>query len=174
VLLARGDLDAAEERYRGVEKIFRKPAPAEVWMLWRYGQHMLHSYGELHLKRGDAQKAEEFARECIAMAERSSALKNVGKGRRLLGQTLSAQGKPDEAERELRAALEVAREIGNPTQLWKTWAALGDVLTGDDAQSAYRQATAVIEGVAAGLSDEVMRTTFLASQQVSDVRAKVR
>src|SRR5581483_8854329 len=158
ILQARGDLDAAEKEYSGVEKIFRNPAPHEVWMLWRYGQHMLHSYGELHLKRGKTEKAAAFARECIAIAERSSSLKNVVKGRRLLGQALAADDKPDEAERELRAALDVAREIGNPTQLWKTLDALGDVLAAagrnDEASDARREAIAVIDGVASSLQDD--------------------
>jgi tetratricopeptide (TPR) repeat protein len=176
ILVAQGRLDEAEEHFQRVEKIFRDPKPAETWMLWRYGQHMLHSYGELLLKRGDVSRAESFARECIEMATRSNALKNIVKGRRLLGQALAAEGKPDEAERELRAALAVAREIANPPQLWKTLDALGDVLSAggrhDEASAVREEAVGVIDGVAASLSDDATRATFLGSAAVVAVRAK--
>ncbi len=176
VLVARGDLEGAEEQFKKVEKIYRNPAPEERWMLWRYGQHMLHSYGELLLARGDVERATAFARECIEMAERSSALKNAIKGRRLLGQALAADGKLDLAEAELRTALDVARRVANPTQLWKTLGALGDVLNAmdrpDHARDAYEEAASVIDGVAASLQDESLRETFLGSRYASEVRAK--
>ena len=164
VLVARDELDAAEEQFKKVEAIFRNPAPADHWMLWRYSQHLLHSYGELHLKRGNTEKSLEFGRECLAMAERSSARKNVIKARRLIGETLAANGDLEAAAVELQEALAVARTVGNPTQLWKTLAALGE----------FDEANAVIERIAASLSDDAMRETFLGSRYVSEVRAKAR
>ncbi|MGI8549311.1 MAG: hypothetical protein ACR2PL_00740 [Dehalococcoidia bacterium] len=40
----------------------------------------------------------------------------------------------------------------------------------EDALAAYQEAFAVIEGVAAGLTDESLRQTFLDSEQVRSIR----
>jgi tetratricopeptide (TPR) repeat protein len=175
-LLALGRLDEAEEQFKQVEQVARNPRPRDRWMLWRYSQHMFHSYGELWLARGDHDKALSYADECLALAEQSDSKKNIVKGRRLRGQALLAQGKLAEAEKELATALEIAKEIGNPPQLWKTHAALDDLRQSqgqpDEARQAYRDAIAVIEGVAADLEDEPLRETFLGSDHVQEIRAR--
>ena len=173
-LLALGRLDEAEEQFRTVEQVVRNPRPQDRWMLWRYSQHFFHSYGELWLARGDYDKALAYADECLALAEPSRSKKNVVKGRRLRGQLFLAQGKLAEAEKELATALEIAQQVGNPPQLWKTQAALGDLRRAqgrlDDARQAYRDAFAVIERVAARLSDESLRETLLGSEHVQGIR----
>ena len=157
-----------------VERVARNPRPPELWMLWRYSQHLFHSYGELWLARGDYSKGLAYADECVALAEESDSKKNVVKGRRLRGQALLAQDKLQEAERELAAALEIAKEIGNPPQLWKTHAAIGALRLAqgrpDEARAAYRDALSVIDDVAAKLEDESLRETFLSSEHVQSIR----
>ena len=175
-LAALGRLDEAEEQYRAVEQVVRHPPDA--WMLWRYAQHLFHSYGELWLTRGDAANALAYADECLQLAEQTNSRKNIVKGRRLRGQALLARGGLAEAERELMHALELAREVGNPPQLWKTHVALGDLRTAqgqpDEARASYGAALAVIEGVAAGLEDAELRDTFLNSAHVQQVRRLAR
>ena len=177
-LLALGRLDEAEEHFRTVERVVRNPSPPERWALWLYSQHFFHSYGELWLARGDYDRALSYADECVELAESTDRPKNAVKGRRLRGQALLAQGKLAEAEKELATALEVAREIDNPPQLWKTHAALGDLRQAqnrrDDARQAYRDALSVIDGVAAGLEDESLKETFLTSDHVQGIRAHSR
>ena len=167
-LLALGQPDAAAEQFRIVERIVRHPRPTDHWMLWSYAQHLLHSFGELWLVRGDAQTALAYADECVQRAEATGRRKYVVKGRRLRGQAHLARGNLDAAEQELTAALLVATELGNPPQRWKTHAAIGDLHAArgrpDDARRAYRAALAVVDRVAAGLTDESvrsLRTTFL-------------
>ena len=175
-LIAQGRLDEAEEHLIGVERIVRDPAPEERWMLWRYAQHMLHSYGEVHVLRGDIERARAFAEECIARATKSGTKKNIAKGQRLLGQALAAGGDHSAAADAIRVAIDIAGETGNPTQLWKSWAALGDVRTssgdGAGAAEAYGEALRVIDGVASGLADDELRETFLGSQAVRTIRAR--
>jgi len=175
-LLALGRLDEAEEQFKQVERVARNPQPEERWMLWRYSQHMFHSYGELWLARGDAQKALSYADECLNLAEQSESRKNIVKGRHLRGQALLAQRKPAEAETEIDIALGIAKEIGNPPQLWKTLVALGDLRKAQgrpqEALAAYREALTVIDSVAAGLTDESLRDSFLSSPHVEGIRAK--
>ena len=173
-LLALGRLDEAEQQFQIVERVARQPQPHEYAMLWRYSQHLFHSYGELWLARGDLERAFAYAGECLALAESSDSKKNIVKARRLRGQVLLAQGKRAEAAQEIEAALTVARQVGNPPQLWKTLAALGDLLQaqgrGDEAGQAYREALQIIESVAAALDDPSLRDTFLASDHVDRIR----
>ena len=171
-LLAQGRLDEAEQHFRAVETVVRDPKV--VWMRWRYGQRFFHSFGEWWLARGEPARALGHADECLAGAERSGSRKNIAKARRLRGQAHLAERRLEEAETELTAALELAREVGSPPQIWKTLARLGDLRSAqgrpEEARRAYAEALSVIDAVAAGLTDEGLRDTFLQSEAVQNVR----
>jgi tetratricopeptide (TPR) repeat protein len=173
-LVALGRPEEAEEQFKIVEPVVRSPTPAQRWLLWRYSLHFFASYGEFWLDRGDPAKALAYADECLAIAEHTKSRKYIVKGRRLRGQALMAQGRLDDAEQELSAALEVAIELANPSQLWKTHAALGGLRRAqnraEDAGRAYNAAFSVIEAVAADLRDEGLRKAFLSSERVEKVR----
>jgi tetratricopeptide (TPR) repeat protein len=173
-LIALGRPEEAEEQFQIVEELARHPEPARAWFAWRYSQHLFHSYGELWLARGDLERAMAYADECVAVAEHNSSAKNVVKGRRLRGQVLMARDRLDEADQELSAALEVAAKVGNPPQLWKTHAAIGDLRRAQgrpaEAQRAYGQALAIMEAVARSVADERMRETLLHSQHIASIR----
>jgi class 3 adenylate cyclase/tetratricopeptide (TPR) repeat protein len=177
-LLALGRLGEAEEHFQKVEHIVRNPQSQDQFLLWRYSQHLFHSYGELWLERGDLDKAIAYADECLALAEQSNTQKNIVKGRRVRGQVFLEQVKLEKAEQELCIALKVAVRVGNPTQLWKTHAVLGDLFQVrdqlDDAHRAYGDALSVIEGVAANLQDNSLRNTFLGSHYVQEIRQKAQ
>jgi tetratricopeptide (TPR) repeat protein len=177
-LLALGRLDETEEHFQKVEEVVRDPRPQDQFILWRYSQRLFHSYGELWLARGELDKAMVLADECLALAEQSNSQKNIVKGRRLRAQVFLAQGKLAEAEQEISIALEVAQRVGNPTQLWKTYATLGDLLQAqgrpDKARRAYGDALSVIEKVAAGLKNKSLRDTFMSSHFVVEIRHKAQ
>ena len=119
-----------------------------------------------------------YADECLALAGQSSSEKNMVKGHRLRAQVFLAQGKLEEANQELFIALEVAQQIGNPSQLWKTYAFKGDLRQTqerpDDAYRTYADALAVIEEVAAGLKNMTLRDMFMGSHQVQEIRQKAQ
>jgi tetratricopeptide (TPR) repeat protein len=173
-LRALGRAVEAEEQFRAVEEVVRSPRLAERLMAWRYAQHLFHSYGELWLDCNEPIRALAYADECLELAVQTSSRKNVVKGRRLRGQTLMALGRLEEAEAELNAALEGAPEVGNPPQLWRCHAALGDLREAQgrssDGRSHYQQALAVIDQVVAGLSDERLRHGLLSSQHARGIR----
>jgi class 3 adenylate cyclase/tetratricopeptide (TPR) repeat protein len=173
-LRALGRLDEAEKYYEMVEEVVRRATPRERFALWLYSQHFFHSSGELWFERGDYERALSYADECVQLAESTNRPKNVVKGRRLRGEIMTAQGKLSEAGEEIEMALAIAREIGNPPQLWKTLVALGDLSKAqgreEDAKAAYDEALAVIDGVASRLDDEKMREKFLASPHVQGIR----
>jgi tetratricopeptide (TPR) repeat protein len=176
-LLALGRLHEAEEHFKKVEHIVRNPQSKEQFLLWRYSQHLFHSYGELWLERGDLDKAIAYADECLALAEQSNTQKNIVKGRRLRGQVFLKQDKMEKARKELSIALKVAMRIGNPTQLWKTHVVLGNLFQVqdhlNDAHREYGKALSVLEGIAGNLRDNSLRDTFLSSHGVQAIRQKV-
>jgi class 3 adenylate cyclase/tetratricopeptide (TPR) repeat protein len=173
-LIALGRADEAEAHFQRVERVVSNPRPQERWAIWIYPQHLFHSYGELWLARGDLDKALAYADECLDLATSTGRRKNIVKARRLRGRVFLARGELDAAEHELLTALDLAREVGNPPQLWKTYAAQGELRAAqgraEDARAAYGEALAVIDGVAAGLTDTGLRQTFLGSAQVQGIR----
>ena len=175
-LLTLGRIDEAEKHFQKVEQVVRNPRPQDHFMLWRYSQHLFHSHGELWLARGNPDMAITYADECLALAGQSKSEKNIVKGHRLRAQVFLAQGKLEEANQELSIALEVAKRVGNPPQLWKTYAVMGDLRQKqerpNDACRAYGDALAVIEEVAAGLKDKMLRDMFMRSYHVQEMRQK--
>jgi tetratricopeptide (TPR) repeat protein len=177
-LLATGRLADAETEFKTVEQLVHNLRPRNSLQLWRYLQHFFHSYGELLLQRGDFEKALSRADECLELAEGSKSQKYIAKGRRLRGQAFLAQGRLSAADEEFAVALDVAQRVGNPPQLWKTHAALGDLRQAqgrsDEARREYGAAVAVIEEVAAGLTDPSLKDTFLGSAHVREIREKAQ
>ena len=173
-LMALGRLDEAEEQFQKVEIVARDPKPQDRLGLWRYSQHLFHSYGEMWLARGDSVKALAYADECMALAEPGNSRKYVAMGRRLRAQALIEQGELVAAESELDTALEAALAVGNPPQLWRTYVAIGSLCEAQGrravARKAYVEALSVIDEVAAGLSDESLRSVLLASDHVQSIR----
>jgi tetratricopeptide (TPR) repeat protein len=176
--LMLGDLVQAGRYLEKVQRAAERPGKwGDEWMKWRYSQYLFHSLGELWLKKGDTERALMFADECLRLAEPTSTRKNVVKGRRLQGQAFLALGRLQEAEEALRKALTVALEIGNPPQLWKTYAALGELYErqgeSDRMRSAYASALQGIEGVAERLNNQELKQTFLSAHPVQAIRARL-
>jgi len=160
--MAKGDLAPAQEFLDRVHRLVKDPATSE-WGRWRYSTHLFASLGDLWLARGDTAKAREFADQCLEIATRTKARKNLVKGWRLRGEIAMAGRQWDEAEEALLQALAVAQMIGNPPQLWKTHAALGRLSTErnkpDAAHQAYQAARLVIEGIKGRLrSPDLLRS----------------
>lgn len=115
-----------------------------------------------------------YADETLAGAEQSESRKNLSKGHRLKGQAFMAQGNLEEAEREVALALQIAIEIGNPVQLWRTQVALAELRRAQgksgEVADGYRQALVATENVAKGLRDEGAKRIFLESDEVAAIR----
>ncbi len=175
------DLGDLEQAQRYLEKVYRDSQQrgkwGEEWMKWRYMQHCCHSLGELWLKKGDSEKALAFAEECLKLAEPTQSRKNIVKGWRLKGQAFLAQGKLAEAEAGLNKAIIIAKEIGNPPQLWKTYQALGELHERkgerEAARTAHCSAIQVIEETAARLADQSIKENFLSAPQVKAIRQRL-
>jgi len=123
--------------------------------------------------RGDQDKAREWTDRCLELATRSRAPKNLVKGWRLRGEIALGRRQWDDATAALDRALEIARSLGNPTQLWRTYDALTRLHDArrdpDAARHAARAAREVLEGVRGRLRDERLRAAFDASTAIQRV-----
>ncbi|MBI2761998.1 MAG: AAA family ATPase [Chloroflexi bacterium] len=173
-LTALGRLDEAGEQFRQVERVVRDPNPELRWAKWRYSQRLFVGYGELWLVRGDLERALTLATECLALADETESRKYIIVARRLRAAVYLAQSDHAAAQRELDLALPLARDLGSPPQIWKTLVVQGELRTAqgrqEESRAVYDEALAVIDGVAAGLTDQVLRTTFLDSPHVQAIR----
>ncbi|MDP9325078.1 MAG: AAA family ATPase, partial [Candidatus Dormibacteraeota bacterium] len=85
-LVALGRLDEAGEHFNVLEDRSRNPRPEDLWMHWRWSQHLFAGCAEMWLARGDGEKALDYAVRCLALAEPSDSKKYIVKGRRLKSQ----------------------------------------------------------------------------------------
>ncbi len=126
-LMALGRLDEAEEQLQRVEAVVRDPTPAQRLDLWRYSQHLFHTYGALWLVRGDTAKTLSFTERCLELAEPGEAPGYVSKARCLRAQVFlrerqargirgRAQDRPRERPpaRQPASAVEDARRPRRP------------------------------------------------------------
>ena len=70
----------------------------------------------------------------------------------------------DEAEDKLRQALTIAKAIGNPTQLWKTYLTMGRLHTKAKrqqmAEQAFGAAREIVNKIIASLQEPELRTSL--------------
>ena len=163
VYLAKGDVTEAKDHLEIAYRYWGNPRTSQ-WMRWRYSMRLFASLGELWLARGDPERATEFADRCLELATRTNSRKNLAKGWRLRGQIALARRQLDDAETALRQSLAIAEAIGNPTQLWVTRAALGELHMArqrqDLAGEAYRAARDVLDRVKGSLRDPGLRASL--------------
>ncbi len=178
IFLAKGELVLAYEFLDGVHRLVRNPATSD-WMRWRYSTHLFASLGDLWLARGDYTKAKEFCDHCLDIAARTSSKKNLVKGWRLRGEIALARRQWDEAESSLGQALTIAQVIRNPTQLWKTHAALGRLhaerKNAESSLREYRAARGVIDRMKASIQTTGLRVSLEAApmlQKIYELGAK--
>ena len=172
IFLTQGDLRLARETLDGVHHLVHDAATSE-WMRWRYSMHLFASLGELWLASGDLAKAQASANQCLDIATRTHSQKYIVKSWRLKGEIALARRQWDEGERWLRQALQLAHEVGNPTQLWKTHLALGNLYAEtkqpDMARHAYQAARQVIDRTKTNLQNLALRTSLENSPLIQNV-----
>ena len=162
----------AYEFLDGVNKLVMNPATTD-WMKWRYSTRLFASLGELWLARGDSSKAQGFAEQCLQIAMRTNSQKYLVKGWRLKGEIALLNKQIDEAEDALRQALTIAKAIGNPTQLWKTYLIMGRLHTKakrqEMAEQAYGAAREIIIKIIASLQDPELRTSLKTDPMIRQI-----
>src|SRR5262245_28852806 len=177
IYLARGDLAGAAEMFERVDRFARDPATS-AWMRFRYSIRLCSSMGELALARRHLNDAAAQAAQCLDLARRTNARKNMIKGWRLTGEVAAARRRWEEAERALSEACAIAETIGNPAQRWRSYAALARCSTdqgkGEAARRAAVDAVRVVDAVLVGLPDQAFKASFESLALIKDVRALAR
>jgi tetratricopeptide (TPR) repeat protein len=164
-----GDVDKTVSAFHEVQDIFARDA----WFRWRYNIRLQAAFAEHWLKRGDLEKAGEFALRLRETATEYEAHKYIGVAHKLLARVESTRGDQAEAQKQFAAALEELRKYPAPLVAWKTYAELGrlKLQVGDSssAHEAFAQAALIVNSIAASVSDEGMRNTFMDSAAVREV-----
>jgi DNA-binding NtrC family response regulator/tetratricopeptide (TPR) repeat protein len=173
IYMARGDLSSAGEIFEGVYRYWLDPLGSQ-WMRFRYSVRLMCNMGELALAQGDIAKAKAMNALCLEAASRTDSRKNLVKGYRLEGDIARTCKQWTEAEDHLRKALDLARVIGNPPQLWKTHEAFGRVFEESGrhelASKAFSAARQVIDKVESSIQNHQLRTSFQCAGFVRKIR----
>jgi DNA-binding NtrC family response regulator/tetratricopeptide (TPR) repeat protein len=171
--MARGDLASAEEIFEGVHRYWLDPSTSQ-WMRFRYSIRLFCNMGELALAQGDIAKAKAMNALCFEGASRSDSRKNLVKAHRLEGEIARVRKEWQEAEYHLAQALDLARTIGNPPQLWKTHEAFGRLFEESGrhelASKAFNAARQVIDKVESSLQNPEFKVSFQCAGFVRKIR----
>ncbi|HST18192.1 MAG TPA: helix-turn-helix transcriptional regulator [Gaiellaceae bacterium] len=110
----------------------------------------ISSLAQVHLRTGDAVRAEEQARHALQIiGDREDMLDEVGNAQLVLGRSLLDQGRLDEAEAELASAEDLLSQLSSAPHRAAAWIAQGDLATtrGDERRAAvlYRRAAEALQ-----------------------------
>lgn len=164
-----GDAEKTVSAFHEVRDIFERDA----WFRWRYNIRLQAATAEHWLRRGDLEKAREFALRLLETATEYESHKYVGVAYKLMAQLEIAGGDLVAGEKQFAAALDELRKYPAPLVAWKTYADLGrlKLQLGDSssAHEAFAQAAEIVNSIAANISDESLRTTLMDSAAVREV-----
>jgi tetratricopeptide (TPR) repeat protein len=171
--LMTGNLQKAQEYLELVYENAKKPEYYFVRARWK--PRCLLGLGELWIQAGDTDKAESFLSELIEhqWTDKFPYKKTQVRAWRLRSHILSARGQVEDAETELNRAITQAKQLGNPTQLWRTHHVLGRLLLQQgkdrDARAEFQTALKVVQGIAEGLTDTALKEGFLDSKPIQEL-----
>jgi tetratricopeptide (TPR) repeat protein len=176
IFTARGELERAQDRFDTIFRYYKDPS-SSLWMRFRYSIRMFAGMGELAIAYGDLSAAHAYSAECLELASRAAARKNLVKAWRLAGKIAQADRDWDAAEGHFRKSRELATSLGNPVQQWKTELALGHFLRDtnrpDDARHAYARALAAMDHVREGLRHERLKDAFAKNSDYRQLQSLV-
>jgi class 3 adenylate cyclase/tetratricopeptide (TPR) repeat protein len=122
------------------------------------------------LRTGDPQGAAAIAADVLRHLRSNGVQIQVAEALVALGSALIAADRFEDAERELSDAVESAGRLGERKALWQALALSADLAARrgaeEDATELRRRARGIIEGIAAGISDEDLRGRFLMRDDV--------
>jgi len=145
----------------GLEFLLGKPEQAVNRLQEAFGVVLEHgndddvatvvsSLAQVHLKTGDAVKAEEHARHALSrLGTREDRMDEIGNARLVLGRALLGQDRLDEAETALAEAEDALAQLSSGSHRAAAWVAQGDLARqrGDDrgAAALYRRAAEALQ-----------------------------
>jgi serine/threonine protein kinase/tetratricopeptide (TPR) repeat protein len=170
---AAGGDEKALSAFREVSGIFAR----DDWLRWRYNIRLQAGQAEYWLVRGKLNDAEEYARRLLETATQHETHKYVAVAHKLRAEVALARSDFVAGEKELVTALGVLEQHPVPIVAWKTYVVLGrlQVKSGKHsaARQAFREAAAIVARIAANVTDDTLRSTFLGSAAVREVASGV-
>jgi DNA-binding winged helix-turn-helix (wHTH) protein/tetratricopeptide (TPR) repeat protein len=166
-----GELDRAVKSFGDARAILE----SDVWCRWRFTLRLYEGLSRHHLANEKLDDAVRYARLLLDSATHYGARKYVAVAHKLLADVAIARGDPDDADTELRAALDTLAGCPVPLVAWKVYSALGHLRLrrkDDSSADAFEHASAIVEMIASNVGDETLRATFLAAPAVRDVFVK--
>ncbi|MCA1575531.1 MAG: hypothetical protein LC770_13580 [Acidobacteria bacterium] len=164
-----GNAEETISAFREIRDIFKRDA----WFRWRYNIRLEAATAWHWLRQGDLEKAGEFAQRLLDTANQHEVHKYIAEAHRLKSQIAIAASDAVTAEAEFAAALDELHRYPAPLVAWRTYADLGHLqsergeLTA--AQSAFTRAAEIVKTVAANVTDDNLRATFLNSTAVREL-----
>ncbi|MCB0184727.1 MAG: winged helix-turn-helix transcriptional regulator, partial [Caldilineaceae bacterium] len=131
---------------------------------------------ELALARGDFGLVLQQTEQAAELAREKNFPKNIAKSLLYAGQALLRLQRPQEAVEQLERAVALADQIEHAALRWQTRLRLAEVNTMLDRPSVelYQQASTIVDMLAANLQDPHLRSCFLGSTLVTELRANAR
>jgi tetratricopeptide (TPR) repeat protein len=118
----------------------------------------------------DLDRAGTHLAEALEIAERTDSRRHLAEGYRIRGELWLATGRTEDAQVELRRALEAAESTGTPPTIWETAGALGRALASTSeaaARDAYRRALDVLEGALPRIPRPELKESLVRSEPVA-------
>ncbi|HJP94077.1 MAG TPA: protein kinase [Pyrinomonadaceae bacterium] len=156
-----GESEKTAAAFHKVKDIFDRDA----WFRWRYNIRLEAATAEHWLSQGDLNKAREYVERLKAAAIQHEVHKYIAVAHHLLARVCIASGDLAEAEKGFNAALAELENYPAPLVAWKVHAGIAQLKSqmGDtaEAQTASARASEIINAIAANVTDEHLRNTFL-------------
>ena len=175
---AKGDLSEARTQFEKVYENAKKPEYYFVRTRWK--PRCLLGLAEVAVAESRLDDAESYLDELRehGWTDRIPYKKYQLRARRIQGDIWSARGDFPRAVADYEWALAKAQEIGNPTEIWRTHAALGEAHLRFEqlplAREHFQAAAKTIEKIADGLGDLNLKNGFIESEPVRHVFSYAR
>ena len=168
-----GDLSHAREYY---EQAYENAKDNKYFLArTRWKPRCLIGLAEIWLALGDLDRVDAYLAEVDAegFTEGFPFKKHISRLCRVRANLAIRRGKLTDATEHLRTALVNAQLVGNPTQLWKTFQAIGELelAAGNEAEALtnFQHGKKVIDGVADNLTDSELKKAFLQAAPIQQV-----
>jgi tetratricopeptide (TPR) repeat protein len=157
----RGNVGRMLNNLGGLNFLLGQPQKAEVFLKDAFrvaldvgnetdAAYAVSSLAQVHLRSGDASRAEEQARHALNLLDgRLDQLNEIGNAQLVLGRALLEQGRLDEADGALRESEASLAQLSSASHRAAAWIAQGDLASrrGDDSGAArlYRMAAEALQ-----------------------------
>jgi serine/threonine protein kinase len=170
--LLAGEPAKAAAALEGVQPLYER----EKWNRWRfYGIRHQAANAEFFLVKSRLDQAAEHARVLLDNARKHGVPKYIATAERLLGEIAARNGDHNSAEEHLARSLEPFATHPMPMVEWRNHASMARLLAARNrpaaARESFARAAALVQEIAAGITEPALRELFLRTSAVREVSA---